>query len=272
MLKIGDFSKLSRVSIRMLRHYDEIGLLKPSDVDPSTGYRYYSEKQLPTVGRITALKDMGFGLTAIGEILSAYEDKEILDRYFSLKEAELRELSMQAEQRLRLLETARERLRKDDTTMKYNVTLRTLPERSAATVRMTIPRYDCAGMLWSVLASETAHLKLIPDDPCYCSVVFHDSEYKEADVDLEAQKTIKGSYPDTEHVRFKTLPAVTFASATFQGSYNLLREVNAAVAQWVRDNGYTFDGPSFNIYHVRPHESPNPDGFVTEVCYPVKKK
>ena len=62
MLKIGDFSKLSRVSIRMLRHYDEIGLLAPGKVDAFTGYRYYGEEQLPTIYRINALKEMGFGL------------------------------------------------------------------------------------------------------------------------------------------------------------------------------------------------------------------
>ena len=56
MLKIGDFSKLSRVSIRMLRHYDDIGLLKPAEIDEFTGYRYYHEQQLFAVGRITALK------------------------------------------------------------------------------------------------------------------------------------------------------------------------------------------------------------------------
>ena len=50
MLKIGEFSKLSRVSVRMLRHYDEVGLLAPSEVDPMTGYRYYSERQLITAG------------------------------------------------------------------------------------------------------------------------------------------------------------------------------------------------------------------------------
>ena len=62
MLKIGEFSKLSRISIRMLRHYDEIGLLAPETTDPFTGYRYYSEAQLITAGRINALKDMGFKL------------------------------------------------------------------------------------------------------------------------------------------------------------------------------------------------------------------
>ena len=65
MLKIGEFSKLSRVSVRMLRHYDEIGLLKPAEIDRFTDYRYYREDQLPIVCRITALKDMGFSLADI---------------------------------------------------------------------------------------------------------------------------------------------------------------------------------------------------------------
>lgn len=65
MLKIGEFSKLSRVSIRMLRHYDTIGLLKPMVIHPETGYRYYGEEQLPIAGRIAALKEMGFRLSEI---------------------------------------------------------------------------------------------------------------------------------------------------------------------------------------------------------------
>ncbi|MEE0777144.1 MAG: MerR family transcriptional regulator [Bacillota bacterium] len=272
MLKIGEFSKLSRVSIRMLRHYNEIGLLTPTEIDKFTGYRYYSEDQLPVLGRITALRDMGFGLSAVGEILRCYDDKEALDRHLSLKEAELRELSTEIAQRLRLLETARKRLRKDDKAMNYNVTLKTLPQRYVASVRMTIPSYDQEGMLWSVLVSETAPLNVVDDDPCYCSVTFFDGEHKESDVDLEAQKTVKGQYPDTEHVKFKTVPPVTFASATYQGPYSQIGDVNVAVAAWVRDNGYEYDGPTFNIYHVSPHETSNPGEFVTEVCYPVKKK
>ena len=173
MLKIGDFSKLSRVSIRMLRHYDEIGLLAPIRVDPDSGYRYYNEDQLPVAGRIAALKDMGFGLTAIGEMLTCHEDKEALERYLRLKQAELQELSEQTAYRLRLLNTALERLRKDDETMKYDVTLKTFPVRYAATVRMNIPAYDMEGMLWSTLVSETASLNLIRTTPAtavWCSM------------------------------------------------------------------------------------------------------
>ena len=271
MLKIGDFSKLSRVSIRMLRHYDEIGLLRPVKIDPESGYRYYSENQLPVAGRITALKDMGFGLSSIGEMLDSYTQKDILERRLLLKRSELLEQSRQTAYRLRLLDTALERLRKDEP-MQYDVTLKTFPERYAATVRMTIPTYEMEGMLWSVLVSETAPLHLIPDDPCYCSVVFHDQEFKESDVDVEAQKTVKGRYPDTKHVKFKTLPSVTVASATCKGSYDQMNAIMEAVANWVTDNGYEFDGPAFNIYHISPHETSDPNEFVTEVCYPVRRK
>lgn len=271
MLKIGDFSKLSRVSIRMLRHYDEIGLLRPVSIDPSTGYRHYSEEQLPTAGRIAALKDMGFGLADIREILQNYDDRETFEARLAAKRSELQTLADETQQRLRLLDTTMNRLRKD-ANMKYNVTLKTLPKRYVASVRQIIPCYAEEGILWKTLMEETSGMKLQEDDPCYCSVTFYDGEYKETDVDVEAQKTVRGQYADTEHVKFKTVQPVTFASATYKAPYEIISEVNTAVAAWVRDNGYEFDGPAFNIYHVSPHETQSPEEFVTEVCYPVKHK
>lgn len=83
MLKIGEFSKLSRVSIRMLRHYDELGLLAPQSIDPFTGYRYYGEDQLPMAGQICALKDMGFGLAEVKAILACQRDRAVLDRFLA---------------------------------------------------------------------------------------------------------------------------------------------------------------------------------------------
>ena len=111
MLKIGDFSKLSRVSVRMLRYYDEIGLLKPAEIDRFTDYRYYSEAQLPTVCRITALRDMGFGLADVCAILPIYDDRERLDDFLAARQAELEQQRDDVAQRLRLLDTARKRLK-----------------------------------------------------------------------------------------------------------------------------------------------------------------
>lgn len=156
--------------------------------------------------------------------------------------------------------------------MNYDVTIKTLPERYAATVRMTIPRYQDEGMVWHVLCRETDSMHLLPTDPCYCCVVFLDGEYKEKDVTVEAQKTVKGPYPDTEHVRFRTLPPVTYAGCTFKGGYEQINDVTAALTAWLEANGYEYAGPMFDIYHVSPHETSDPSEFVTEVCYPVRKK
>ena len=106
MLKIGEFSKLSRVSVRMLRHYDEIGLLRPAETDRFTDYRYYREEQLPTVCRITALKDMGFSLADIVRILEIYDDKKKLERYFSDRRKELERISQDTAYKLTLLDAA----------------------------------------------------------------------------------------------------------------------------------------------------------------------
>lgn len=69
-----------------------------------------------------------------------------------------------------------------------------------------------------------------------------------------------------------TLPPVTYAGCTFKGSYAQIDEVVAAVSAWIAENGYEPDGSMFDIYHVSPHETDNPDEFVTEVCFPVKRK
>ena len=108
MLKIGEFSKLSRISIRMLRHYDEIDLLKPALVDRFTEYRYYSEAQLLQCGRIAALKDLGFSLAEIREMLPLFHDIQAIDN----RQAQLEDERLEIERKLLLLDTARKRLRK----------------------------------------------------------------------------------------------------------------------------------------------------------------
>lgn len=272
MLKIGDFSKLSRISIRMLRHYDEIGLLVPKTTDSFTGYRYYAEDQLPIAGRIASLRDMGFSLTAVGEILNCYNDPQALSEFLSIKRTEVRSEAEETSRRLLLLETAIERLRKDKTAMNYDVSLKTMPERYVASVRQVVPSYEQEYLLWNIMVAETTPLKVQLSENCCGIAVFHDEGYKESDVDIEIQSTVKGHYENTEHVVFKTVPPIQIASATYKGSYEQLTAVNHTVANWVNDNGYAFNGPMFCIYHVSPAQTQNPDDLVTEVCYPVERK
>lgn len=271
MLRIGDFSKLSRISIRMLRHYDEIGLLVPESIDEFTGYRYYSEAQLPLANRINALKDMGFSLSVVSEILKIYNDSQVLKEYLMLKQAELKELAEKTCRQLRILETTINRIGKENNVMEYSVVLKEMPQRYVASLRKTIPSYDKEGMLWEQMMKELASQNVQYANPCNSIAVFHDKEHKEHDPDVEIQISVQGSYKNTENVVFKTVPSVLVASATFKGSYDQLTAVNQAVANWIRDNSYDFDGAMFTIYHVSPAQTQNPYDLVTEVCFPVKR-
>lgn len=272
MLKIGDFSNLSRISIRMLRHYDEIGLLTPKYIDDFTSYRYYSEEQLAAASRIIALKSMGFRLSAMKEILKSYDNPKALTDFLMVKQAEMREEEAEIQQRLLLLKTAIKRLREDDKTMNYDVILKTIPQRSVASVRKIIPHYNQERILWNILMSETAPLQLNMEENCFSLAVFHDEDYKESDVDVEVQISVKGAYENTENVVFKTVPEVLVASTIYKGSYDQITAANQTVANWVRDNGYEFSGAIFWIYHVSPAQTTNAKEMVTEICYPIKQK
>lgn len=115
-------------------------------------------------------------------------------------------------------------------------------------------------------------MNLVLAEPPLMSAVLHDKEFRESDVDVEVQTCVKGEYQDTENVRFKTEPESTVASTIFKGSYGQFSAVYAALAAWVSANGYVFSGPMLDIYHVSPHETDNPEEYVTEVCCPVSKK
>ena len=271
MIKIGDFSKLSRVSVRMLRHYDEIGILIPTHVDQFTAYRYYSAEQLSVVSKIGALKDMGFALSVIKEILSAYGDNDSLRNYLKIQHTQAKQEAETAERRLLLLESALNRIG-DENFMSYAVNVKEIPQRYVASLRKIIPSYGDERILWEQMGGETKPMNMQMANPSFSLAVFHDEGYKESDVDVEIQIAVTGTYKDTESVRFLIVPAVNVASCVVKGGYDQLTAVNEAIAAWVTDNGYDFNGAMFCIYHVSPGHDPNPENWVTEVCYPVKKK
>ena len=89
MFKIGDFSKLSQVSVKTLRYYDEIGLLRPSEIDRFTGYRYYAAGQLSRLNRILLLKGLGLSLDQIGRLLESDLPPDQLRGMLKLRRAEI---------------------------------------------------------------------------------------------------------------------------------------------------------------------------------------
>ena len=89
MLKIGEFSKLAQVSPKALRIYDERGLLRPAWIDRFSGYRYYAPEQLARLHSILALKDLGFSLDQIGELLDGGLGADELGRLMRERQREL---------------------------------------------------------------------------------------------------------------------------------------------------------------------------------------
>ena len=151
--------------------------------------------------------------------------------------------------------------------MSFDVNVKTIPERYAATVHMIVPRYEDEGMAWAAMRECK---NLVPDEPCYAVAEFLDNEFKEENVELVVSMSVKGKYEDTEHVKFKTLPAVKVASCIIKGSYEQMTDAYATLVAWIKENGYKMNGPMFNIYHVSPVQTQNPDEYVTEACFPVE--
>ena len=104
MLKIGEFSRISHVSAKTLRYYDEIGLFRPAQVDRLTGYRYYSMGQLPRLKRILALKDLGLSLEQIAVLLGDELSPAEIRGMLRLKRAEIQHRLQEETARLALVE------------------------------------------------------------------------------------------------------------------------------------------------------------------------
>ncbi len=109
MLKIGEFAEETQVTIKTLRHYAKLGLLKPVWIDRFTGYRYYTREQMVRLNRIMALKDLGFTLTQIGQVLQEELTLDELRGMLRLKYAELEQHIGEEQARLSRIE---ERLRR----------------------------------------------------------------------------------------------------------------------------------------------------------------
>ncbi len=272
MLRIGEFSALSQISIYMLRHYDEIGLLTPEHIDKYTGYRYYSETQLPTANKIRALKSMGLSLPLIKEILTKYAKDYELKAYLETQAVQQREKIEQMQKQLTLIESTVRSLNRPSPIPSYSVALKEFPKHNVISYRQVITTPDQEGILWAKLAEETKNLKLHYTNPQWNIAIFHDGQYIEENLDVEVQKSVVGTYRRTGLATFKTVDAFIAATLTFKGPYMNLPAANETIARWIVDNHYKISGPRFNIYHISPETEDSFGEMITEVCFPIQSK
>ena len=156
MIRIGDFSKLSRVSVKTLRFYDEMGLLKPIEVDRFTGYRYYEFDQLPRLYRILALKDLGFSLEEIGRLLEGDLSAEQMRGMLKLRQAEIRQRVEEEAGRLERVELWLRQIEQEDSMSKYDVVIKKIEPIKVASVRGVVPTPPDQRSLWDELMGSSA--------------------------------------------------------------------------------------------------------------------
>lgn len=271
MFKIGEFSVLTSISIHMLRNYDKIGLLTPKHIDEATGYRYYDSDQLQVANQIVALKIMGFGLKEIADLqledMQTDNLRDILKNKIQAKEQEVKAIKRQLAQMENAL--------KDLTSKKeqvLSIVTKCIPERKVASVRMKIKEFPNEGYLWETLAIECQKLNIKFSDSNYSIAVQHEINFDEDYIDVEVQRLVENIYESTDKVKFYSIPACEVASLVFQGGYSRLKDINIYLGEWITQNGFEICGPAFNIYYISPEHEVNEEKFITEVCFPIKKR
>lgn len=178
LMTIGEFSSLTRLSVRMLRHYDAHGVLVPVHVDPWTGYRRYAPHQLRDAADIQNLRDVGFGVSAISALL-ATRGTQAWSATLELQCQTVLEEMRVAQARLALIN----RLIEGENSMDITIERRTIDAMTIVALRGVIPTYSDERLLWDRMMPELVRQGVTPNGPC--GVIEHDREYTECDVDQE---------------------------------------------------------------------------------------
>lgn len=277
MFKIGDFARLTQVSAKTLRYYDEIGLFQPVRVDKFTGYRYYSFEQLPRLNRILALKDLGLSLDNIRQIVDETISLEELTGMLRLRRMELQHQVSEAQHRLEQVESRLLLIKQEGKMPDYEIVVKSVPALTIASAREVVP--DPAFMRERCLALNTAAYTLIEQEKLKTSgtnlAIYHQTD--ENGIDVEMAFIVDSGTIGTHHEKatVRELPAVEMvASAVYRGSYDDFKAVTAlhvAIGKWIESNGYTLAGASREIYLNPPQKLGEDLIGVMELQYPIEQ-
>jgi DNA-binding transcriptional MerR regulator len=233
MFKIRDFAQLGQVSVKTLRFYDRMGLLKPAQVDQRTGYRYYASEQLLRLNRILTFKDLGFTLEQIVDLLDEQISSEQMRGMFRLKQAEIQTLIESEQARLLRIEG---RLRQIEAGEIHDVVLKSVAAQKVVSIRQSMAP---AGV--PLLLAELHHYlhyhEVVTTAPYW--VIWHGCEECENAVDLEVACPVAQSLPSSEQIHPRTLPAVpTMASLMHECQPQSICSASRELADWIEANHY----------------------------------
>ena len=264
MLRIGEFSKLARITVKTLRYYDKIGLLKPTLIDPVSSYRYYTEEQLQTVRLISMYKEAQLPNEVIMKLLSQNLDSQ------TLLEGH-RQTLIEREREIHTALSVVERLLGRTEKQVYSATVKNVEKRVV---------YYCRGYITStayihdfIKASAAELARTNPDVrfslPDYCCVIYPDDGYRESNIFIEYAQSVDRFGTDTGTLKFKELEPVTVVSVLHRGSYDTLRDAYLFAVHWANTNGYTLRGEPRERYIDGAWNRDDVSQWLTELQLPV---
>lgn len=264
---ISEFSKLSQVPAKTLRYYDQLGLLRPACTDSQSGYRYYTSEQLLRLQRIFALKDLGFTLEQIKQILHDEVSAADIRRMLLLKQAEVESLIQSETERLLRIEARLKQLEQEgDKLPRHEVLVKKLEPTMVVSIREAANRVRIPGLLaeideylqWNGLPAASRHI-----------VVWHSYAEGENGVELAVACPVPRLLPDTDRFTTMTLPGMTVASMTHMSRPGTESNVCIDLGAWIERNGYRISPelPSREVYASRQEG----DGrmYVTDTQMPI---
>ena len=272
MFSIGEFARLGGVSVRTLRYYEEAGLLQPAAVDPTTGYRNYSARQLPRLHRIVALKDLGLSLRQLAPLLDELSAEQLRGMLL-LKRAELREQLAEDQVRLDRVESRLRHIESEDH-VPVDIVMKEIPAFRAAVIRCAEPDLDFYSMGPVVRPAfvellrrlQVADVRRAGPLFMFYEPVSEDTLIPNVAIDIGDQ-----TVPVDDLVTEVTLPAITAATTVYRGrpGHDEIGPLYAQLARWAEDHGYSILGPRRDLV-IGPLEEGGSD-YVTEHQLPIEK-
>lgn len=270
MFKIGEFSKLTQVSIRMLRYYDETGLLKPIAIYPFTHYRKYSAEQITTLNKIIFLRDLGFNVSDIALALNQWSDEFIINQ-LNHKQSEILNTIKHEQNKLAKIELAKRDIKQEKMTMHYNVAIKAIPSYPVLSLRRVVPDYYAEGLLWREMLDFIKKNNLAT--PTNSFTIYHDMDYREKDIDIEICVSVEQLRENTDDFTYRNTEAVSIMAYTMvYGAFENIANAFTSFANWLEThNQYKMAGKNRQIVHRGPWNEKTPNHYLTEIQIPLKK-
>jgi DNA-binding transcriptional MerR regulator len=277
VFKIGDFSRIARVSCRLLRYYDELGLLKPAQLERDSGYRYYSASQLPRLNRILVLKELGLSLEEIARVLDSNLSAAELRGMLMVRRNDAQRALADEMERLRHIESRIAQIDAEGELSVDDVIMRSEPAQQLLSTRRIVPSFAAARDLIRELSESVRALKskgLLGR----LTAIAHAQEFEVDRIDVEAGFVLQGEPLQSqlrlaggETLTIRELPAVErMATCVRIGLPERAHLITGKIGVFLEANGYELAGPSREVF-LQPPRPERMEESVVEMQFPIAK-